>query len=409
MTPPRNPFLRWSLRHWVAVSLGFGLLLRFVHMLTLGNRYFFGDTPEYQSVALRMLHGLGLSEGGPRAPLYPAFMAFSFLIGGEDNFRATRLLQLGLSLVLMLVVVRLARRIGGDGAAAAAAPIIALAPTILFVSGLLYPTLVYSLLLAAVVLTAWELSERPSVWSAGQLALYSVLGWLTDMVILAPLLAIGTWLLFQVNRRGAALARMLLLSGVLTAMLIAPYLSYMRSHSRDSVFMAKAQAVLHFARTDTLISTPRLVTMPFGTPFEALTPKQFLHREARLFLAHPGPYLHDLANEFLHFFQPIPDRITTVNRYNTSLVLFLGGMYFVVLLTVAVLGLVFGAGPLRARVLLALVIVSTAAFYSLFFTQARYRIPVEPMLVVLAALGVARAFPRFTALFHGGASEDTRA
>jgi hypothetical protein len=64
-----------------------------------------------------------------------------------------------------------------------------------------------------------------------------------------------------------------------------------------------------------------------------------------------------------------------------------------------------GAGPLRGRVLLATVVLSTAMFYSFFFTQARYRIPVEPQLVALAALGVASAFPRFSRLLAEVAGE----
>jgi hypothetical protein len=56
--------------------------------------------------------------------------------------------------------------------------------------------------------------------------------------------------------------------------------------------------------------------------------------------------------------------------------------------------------------LLATVVLTTAAFYAFFFTQARYRIPVEPQLVALAALGLASAFPRFTRALAeaGGAS-----
>ena len=47
-------------------------------------------------------------------------------------------------------------------------------------------------------------------------------------------------------------------------------------------------------------------------------------------------------------------------------------------------------------------VLATAAFYSFFFTQTRYRIPVESHLVVLAALGIQRAFPRATAWLAGG-------
>ena len=96
----------WS---WILI----GTLLRLVHILTLGNRYYFGDTAEYEAAALRILHGMGLEGTSPRAPLYPLFMALSFWIGGEGNYVMTRLLKLGLAVGLMVVVSRVAGRIGG--------------------------------------------------------------------------------------------------------------------------------------------------------------------------------------------------------------------------------------------------------------------------------------------------------
>ena len=36
-----------------------------------------------------------------------------------------------------------------------------------------------------------------------------------------------------------------------------------------------------------------------------------------------------------------------------------------------------------------------------FFTQARYRIPIEPLLIVLAALGAQSAFPRLSRFLAG--------
>jgi hypothetical protein len=45
-------------------------------------------------------------------------------------------------------------------------------------------------------------------------------------------------------------------------------------------------------------------------------------------------------------------------------------------------------------------------FYSFFFTQARYRIPIEPQMLVLAALGVQRAFPGVTTFLAGDGPRD---
>ena len=112
-------------------------------------------------------------------------------------------------------------------------------------------------------------------------------------------------------------------------------------------------------------------------------------------------YAHDWLWELLHFFRPVADRVQSQNRYTQKFILLVGGMHFVCLLTLALLGAGIGTGRRSARVLLGAIVLATAVFYSFFFTQTRYRIPVEPHLIVLAALGVQRAFPRATAWLVG--------
>ncbi len=384
----------WS---WILI----GTLLRLMHILTLGNRYYFGDTVEYEAAALRILHGIGLEGASPRAPLYPLFMALSFWIGGEGNYVMTRLLKLGLAIGLMVVVSRVADRIGGRPAATLAAMGIALSPTIVFVSGLLYPTTLYMLLLAALTLATWDLGENPNGRRGALFGLLLGLGWLTDQVVLAPVSAMGVWLLYRMRHTGAAMARALAISTIVAAIVVLPYMMSLQHGRSDRIFMRKAQSVLHSARTDSVLAQERWVHFAPGTPFVPKSPHGFARQEGLLFVKQPVGYLHDLAWEFLHFFRPVPDRVQSENRFTQPVVLYVGGIYFLALLTLAILGLGFGQGPRRGRVLLAAVVLATACFYSFFFTQARYRVPVEPQLIVLAALGVQRAFPRLTALLSG--------
>jgi 4-amino-4-deoxy-L-arabinose transferase-like glycosyltransferase len=369
-------------------------VLRLIHIAIMGNRYYFGDTAEYQAAALRMLHGLGLSGTAPRAPLYPMFMAVSFRLGGEGNYVFARLLNFGLALALIAVVSRLAARLGGPAAGMLAAIMMAVAPTMVFTAGLLYPTTLYMLLLTSLTLVAWDLGEQPRLGSGLAFGALFALGWLTDQVFIAPSAAIGLWLLWRLRRHRMRLARALAAAVIMAAILAYPYALALERQTSDGVFMRKAQSVLFSARTDPVLSHERWISYPPGTTFEALRPHEFLLREGNLFANHPIAYLHDWTWEFIHFFRPVPDRVQTENRYTQPLVLYVGGLYFLILLTLAILGLGFGRGPRRGRILLAFVVLGTAAFYSFFFTQARYRVPIECHLIVLAALGVRHAFPR---------------
>ena len=167
---------------WIAI----GVAARLLHVASLGNRYYFADTTEYEIAALRLLHFGTLEGNSVRAPAYPVLLAFSFWVGGEQNYFAARAIQLGLSVVHMLLGVRLATRIGGPAAGAVAAPLLALAPSIVFIAGLLYPTLLYSTLLLGVTWTAWELAERPRVRTGVLMGALLAAGWLADMVFIAP-------------------------------------------------------------------------------------------------------------------------------------------------------------------------------------------------------------------------------
>ena len=384
----------WS---WFAI----GAMLRLAHILLLGNRFYFGDTVEYEAAALRMLHGMGSDSGSPRAPLYPMFLALSFWVGGEGNYVVARLFKLLFAFGLILVVTRIADRLGGRPAATLAAMGVALAPTIVFVSGLLYPTSLYTLFVAGLTLTAWDLGEQPSGRRGALFGVVLALGWLTDQVFMAPAGAAILWLLFRLRQQGPVLARALAVGAILAAAIALPYLMSLQHAGSDRVFMRKAQSVLHSARTDPVLAQERWVHFPPDTPFEPKSPQGFALQEGRLFAHQPIGYLHDLVWEFLHFFRPVPDRIQTENRFTRPVVLYVGGLYFLALLTLAILGLGFGEGPRRGRLLLAGMVLATACFYAFFFTQARYRIPVEPQLIVLAALGVQRAFPKLTEFLSG--------
>jgi len=385
---------------WIALGAG----LRLVHVITLGNRAYFGDTVEYEAAALRYLHGSGVDQATPRAPLYPLVMAATFWVGGEGHFLLTRILTLIFAVVLMVVAAKLAERLGGRPAATLAAAGMALSPTILFVSGLLYPTTLYMLLLLAFTLVAWDLSLEPTVARGAQLGALFALGWLTDQVLLAPALAVGVWLLARRPRPRKPFVVALAAAAVVAAAVALPYLSLLQHSGGDGVFMRKAQTVLYSARTDPELSRERWLRLAPGAPFQARSPLGFLRSESALFARAPVAYVHDWLWEFLHFFRPVADRVQSQNRYTQASILLIGGLHFVALLTLALLGLGYGAGPRSGRILLAIVVLATAGFYSFFFTQTRYRIPVESHLVVLAALGVQAAFPRATAWLDGAAA-----
>ncbi len=364
-----------------------GAVLRIAFLLTKSNSPAFGDTAEYEAVAMQFL-GLHGGPALPRPPAYPALMALGFLLGGVKNYMAVRWLQLPFSIVLVELVRRIAARLGGPRAGVIAALVAAVAPTLVFVSSMLYPTSLYTFLLAAITLAALALEACPRLRTAVVLGLLIVAALLTDTVVIAPLAAVGLWLAFRSRVRGTGLVRALGAVVATLVLVLLPYQAFGRMQGGQSrVFIAKGQWVLQYARTDTSVNQHRWVRLPAGEGAELRPMPEFLRHEALLVRQQPVAYLHDVGFEFVHFFAPMPDRIQTRNIYNQPFVLLLGAIYFTPILIFCVLGLFQGNGRRDQRLMLAGAILATASFYAFFFSQTRYRIPVEPQMIVLAALG----------------------
>ncbi len=380
--------------------LALALIVRIALIAQMGNRYYFADTGEYEAAARSILAGHGPGADYARAPLYPALMAVGFWLGGVGNYVAARVLQLVFGLGVVALTMALVRRVGTPVQARLAGLAAALAPTLVFTSGMLYPTSLYTFLLLAVALVAHGIVRRPGLLRAALLGVLLTLAWLTDAIAQLPLAALLLWMLFGARRDpSAAGARPRLAAGVAVAVAVAllvalPWQRYQeRTYGRSAAFMPKAQYVLYAARSRPDIGGAREIR-DTSAVFRPLGAGAFLHRELGLFRRQPLGYFSDWSTEFLHFFNPMPDRLQTRNMYNRGGLKALAAIYFTPVLALAILGLFWGGVALRDRLFLALMPLTSAGTYAFFFTQTRYRVPVEPFLLALAALGVSRLFRR---------------
>ncbi|MBK7366717.1 MAG: glycosyltransferase family 39 protein [Candidatus Eisenbacteria bacterium] len=152
-----SPLLRRLTSPFALVALA--LALRFAFVLSMGNRLLrrHRGVREPRSPA----PGAGPGRDVPRAPLFPVEMALGFLIGGQGNLLAVRMLQLALAAVLGVLGIRLATRLGGRAAGVLTGLCLAFAPTLVFTTGMLYPTLLYCTLLMTAVSAAVAADDEP--------------------------------------------------------------------------------------------------------------------------------------------------------------------------------------------------------------------------------------------------------
>lgn len=373
--------------------LAVALLARLLLIVQMGPHYYFGDTAEYERVAHDLLTGHGFQADVPRAPLYPLFMALGFMLGGPGNYTVVRLLQMVFGMAIVVLCYALGRKVGGQAVGLISAAAAAVAPTLVFTTALLYPTVLRTLCVLVATLACVSMVRRPTAGSALALGLALAAGWYTNPAFGIQGAALVAGVVVVAWRRGGALRRSAAGAIAIAAVLCAPTL-WIATTGRGEVFMAKAQYVLHIARSDPSFGPDRRVRIPTGTPFAPLAARAFVRHEWELIRTQPGAYAHDVADEFVHFFAPVPDRLQTSNTYTRPVVKAVAAIYFVPVLVFGLYGLWRGRARRSERVFLLLPILATAAFYALFFTQTRYRVSIEPLLIVAAGLGLQRAFPR---------------
>jgi hypothetical protein len=156
-----------------------------------------------------------------------------------------------------------------------------------------------------------------------------------------------------------------------------------------------------------VIVEPRVVEQ---LPLVDKTQKNVPEKKVEAILKHPRVFAARYAREFIHFWQPYPDRLTmdwpTVREAahqsdrrivketifaKNNLVTLVNILSTGPLFLFAIVGTVamwLQQGRRRDLSLLWATILSFAVVYSLFYTKTRYRIPIEPYIIILSAYGL---------------------
>jgi 4-amino-4-deoxy-L-arabinose transferase-like glycosyltransferase len=173
------------------------------------------DEKDYNGIALNLVrHGeYALEPGIPtslRPPLYPALVAGIYILCGEENFQAVRLVQVILSLITLLLLYGLGIEIASRQLGLWLAGLYAFYPTLLGFNNLLLTEVMFTLLLTAACYTLVRAYHRDQVsWLAGT-GLLLGLGALTRSILWLFPVVLAPWLLLtwkgSFARRLAAIA-----------------------------------------------------------------------------------------------------------------------------------------------------------------------------------------------------------
>ncbi len=367
-------------RPWKAALClgGVAFVVRAGFVLNLQERWYFYDTVHYDAAARSLLSGEGFRYERPffgttaynLEPLYPLFLAANYATFGR-RFLAVRVVQGLLGALTCVVVFSLARRLFDVKVAALAGAICALYPHLVFISGLLYPEQLFTLLLAAGMWCLVRYMATGRTLLMVGVGVCMGLAALVKGIALAFVPVLVVWLLFRRRTgKGQRLAHAALFVGTVVVVLLPWSLRNYRVFGQLAPVRAHA----------TMVFDQRYVQQ--DEPLVA----QWMHGKVDTW-----SFLVRYVEEFVRFWTPTLGRLQSRNEFTTRWANMVSIAAAGPVLLFALLGVWFARKRLNELMPLLLLVMTFACTYAFFLTHVRYRIPVEPYLILLAAFGWCQA------------------
>jgi 4-amino-4-deoxy-L-arabinose transferase-like glycosyltransferase len=364
-----------------------GLITRGVFILTLQDGFYFPDSSFYSKAAVSLITNGELGKFYNRPPGYPVFLASIYVLFGE-SILAVRIVESVMGAFLAVVIALLGRRIGGEVVGAISGILWTIYPLGVFIAGLVYPTTLLTTLLACGLLCFLPHSDEKL---SPKRIFFGGIIWglaaLTSPVVIATIGAIIIWMIYYCRTNRVLSISVLFLGSALT---VVPW-TIRDFYVYDRLVVVEPRVVEHL-------------------PVMRVPGEDVKNRSIHNLVKQPGAFAEHFQREFVNFWKLELHRITMDwpsyrealhkrdSRIVRNTIFSSNGLTNIVsivstapLFLFAIIGtgaMLFDQERRRHLALLWLTILSFAVVYSMFHAKTRYRIPIEPYIIILSAYGL---------------------
>ncbi len=379
---------------WAVALLALALALRIAFVLRQPAGFYFEDSLDFDRAARTLLETGHFDPKYYRSPVYPLLLAASYRLFGF-GLAPFRILQALCTVGVCACGWLIGRRLFGERTGLLALAGTALFPIQVILPGIEYP-LVPGTFLIWVALWLMFGQAGDDEWNPGRLAAAGVSVGLSILFFEGGIVA-GFFLVLWALLRGRAPARERFRAATTLAaailLTLTPWLVLMVKKGDYRPIVLRAG--LH------LPSTPDV-----DPPLWSGSGGNLLQAKLSGLIRHPGFVVRYVAREFVHFWDPYPDRLATadpkfrqeLHDRDSRMVVdnWLVGDWprhvyavgFTGLLVAAALGALTACRAIPGSGFLVAWPLMLGVCYAPFFTQMRYRIPADPAFILLGAYAV---------------------
>jgi 4-amino-4-deoxy-L-arabinose transferase-like glycosyltransferase len=399
------------------------LTVRLAFVLTLENRLYWPDEVEFDQIAMSLVSGKGYQSDPFRGnPILPLVLAGFYKIFGH-SYIAPRIFQSVIGALTVVVMFMLARRLCGSRVAFLAGLGLALYPSLVYTSGVFYVDCLFTFLIA---LTVYLLSLSAQYDGARRHALVGLSGVMLGITVLCrpiflaylPFAVLVVLFTHDENLKGRIGHAILLSSMALLAIIpwtVRNYMLYDRAllvSTGGGLFLWRGnneltQGDTHdryldpgvgevwSARLQKLEPAPKAdLTQKYDAVGRDLQALDSIGKDTYLGKLALSFMIEHPVHSFVLFMQKLRTLYTPFTEVRprhrnifTDMQRHAFGLIFGTTLVFGLIGFLHGLSNWRAHLPLYLAVLSVSLAYGLTTAAARFRIPIEPFLILCAAQG----------------------
>jgi 4-amino-4-deoxy-L-arabinose transferase-like glycosyltransferase len=363
-----------------------------------GQNLVFPDAAIYDSIARNWLAGKGFRENSgrqaSRAPGYPVFLAGCHWLGLQRP-QGIYLVQAVADSAMCVLLALLGRRLCGDTVGIVAGCIAAIWPFFIYFTCLLLTETLFTLGLVALMLLLFACAEALEGPASRMLLVSAVAGALLGLLVLlrSSLLLFWIFLLpIRLVRRGHRLRAMAAWGTTFAVMALMMLPWVVRNYEIFGRFIPTTLQVgesLYEANSPYADGGPAMDRIDWikergGRPMGEYENNQFFKNAALEYIRqHPGRFCSLAVEKFARFWNPLPNYAP----YRRPLGLAVSLCAFVPIIFLACVGILRSNREVASLLLLLSPVAYFTLLYMVFVGSVRYRTPVMPFVILLAASG----------------------
>jgi 4-amino-4-deoxy-L-arabinose transferase-like glycosyltransferase len=332
-------------------------------------------------------------------PVYPCFVALNIILFGDNSFLVIEIIQALVSAAFCFTLYLISKRIfGRRSIALLSAVMAAFYPSLIYHAAFIWSTIVFVFLITVLILLFIKIAERPNLINIILCGFVMGFTALTDPAILPYYPLVILWLFFNFNSKKLFIVKKISIMILIMAAIIAPwtirnYLVF------NKIILIKSNIGYNFWIGNNPYATGSSMISPEGDYSDIIRDiadkdevdksRYFVKVAVANIMSDPLEFSKRCLRKFTYFWWRIENKIGGNWEKYTAIMYFTYGIP----LFLSVLGIFLSWKDRKYCSLIWLLFFSFSAVYSITHCgNYRYRLPVEPFILIFASVAIVRGY-----------------